>query len=177
MPSKKLLGALGLSAALVGGGAAGALLYTPAISIAQTDDSSTTTAPDESETPSTPDESGDEGNDCGPFGRGGFFVDLDVAAEALGLTADELRDELADGTTIAEVAEAEGVDVQTVIDALVAAATAEIDEAVADLDADDAEELEADLADRLAEFVNEGHRGPGWGGPGRWHRGPGPDDD
>jgi lambda repressor-like predicted transcriptional regulator len=45
---------------------------------------------------------------------------LAVAAEALGMTEAELRAELAAGKSIADVAEAKGIDVQTVIDALVA---------------------------------------------------------
>ncbi len=49
-----------------------------------------------------------------------------------------------------------GVDLQGVIDALVADATARIDTAVADgrLDAERAAELKAALPDRVAEFVN-----------------------
>lgn len=98
---------------------------------------------------------------------------LDAAAEALGLETDDLRDQLADGATLAEVAEAQGVDVQVVIDALVAEATSHIDEAVADgrLDADEAEEMKSDLVDRITERVNEG--GPFGGGMrgGRHHMG------
>jgi uncharacterized protein YidB (DUF937 family) len=94
--------------------------------------------------------------------RGGFafHAGLDTAAEAIGITEDELRAGLEDGQTIAEVAEANGVDVQTVIDALVAEATARIDEEVAegDLDQETADEIKADLAEHLTDFVN--HDGP-----------------
>ena len=45
---------------------------------------------------------------------------LEAAAEALGMTTDELRTELEAGKTIADVAGEQGVDVQTVIDAMVA---------------------------------------------------------
>jgi hypothetical protein len=45
---------------------------------------------------------------------------LDVVAEAIGIDAEALRQELTDGATIAEIAEANGVDPQVVIDALVA---------------------------------------------------------
>jgi hypothetical protein len=48
------------------------------------------------------------------------FVGLDVIAEAIGIDAETLREELAGGSTIAEIAEANGVDPQVVIDALVA---------------------------------------------------------
>jgi cell division FtsZ-interacting protein ZapD len=49
-----------------------------------------------------------------------------AAAEAIGIDADELRDALRDGQTIAHVAEANGVDPQDVIDALVARSTERI---------------------------------------------------
>jgi hypothetical protein len=47
-------------------------------------------------------------------------VGLDVIAEAIGIDAETLQQELAAGATIAEIAEANGVDAQVVIDALVA---------------------------------------------------------
>jgi chorismate mutase len=53
-----------------------------------------------------------------------------TAAEAIGIDADELRAALRDGQTIAQVAEANGVDPQDVIDALVAQATERITKAV-----------------------------------------------
>ncbi len=55
---------------------------------------------------------------------------LDAAATALGMTKDELRTELEGGKTIAEVATAKGVDVQKVIDALVAEAKSRITDMV-----------------------------------------------
>ncbi len=48
------------------------------------------------------------------------FVGLDVIADAIGIDAETLRQELAGGATIAEIAEANDVDPQVVIDALVA---------------------------------------------------------
>jgi urease gamma subunit len=53
-----------------------------------------------------------------------------TAAEAIGIDADELRAALRDGQTIAQVAEANGVDPQDVIDALVAQATGRITKVV-----------------------------------------------
>src|SRR5690606_13042960 len=58
---------------------------------------------------------------------------LDAAAEALGMTEDELREELRDGRTIAEVAEARGVDVDAVVDAMVAAGTERLEDAIEEL--------------------------------------------
>jgi hypothetical protein len=145
MPTnRKLLGAAAFSLALAGGGAAGALLGTPSLSGAQdgTEDTSEITT-----------------DAAGPrFGehRG---ESLATAAEAIGITEDELRAALQDGQSIAQVAEAEGVDVQVVIDALVADATERLEEAI------------SNLPDRMTEVVNrEGfpeRRGPG--GPGGRH--------
>jgi len=137
--NRKLLGAAAFSLALAGGGAAGAILGTPTLTLAQDA---------EDENPSeSPSDAGFRGH------RGG--VQLETAAEAIGITEDELRAALADGQSIREVAEANGVDVQTVIDAMVAAATEQLEAAI-----------EA-LPDRMAEVVErEGlpDRGPGHGG-------------
>ena len=54
-----------------------------------------------------------------------------TSAEVIGISPKELATELKAGTSIAEVAEAKGVPVSKVTDALVAKATARIDEAVA----------------------------------------------
>jgi polyhydroxyalkanoate synthesis regulator phasin len=168
MADRKLLTAAAITGALAAGGVAGALLGAPALSIAQEGGDTTTTVPaDESETDGS-------GGECRP-GRAGFFLgaNLDAAAEALGISEDDLHDALSDGQSIAEVASAQGVDVQTVIDALVAEATARIDDAVADgdLTEEEATERKADLVERVTDFVNNGElRGPGVGGghgPGR----------
>jgi hypothetical protein len=110
--NRKLLGAVAFSLALAGGGAAGALLGTPNLSGAQDDDPSTSATDDT--TAGAP----EVGR---PFGGPGER--LATAADALGISEEELRAALEDGQSIAQVAEAQGVDVQTVIDALVAAAT------------------------------------------------------
>ena len=87
---------------------------------------------------------GGPGGFDGPGGFGGFGshdgfgdhghrgVSLDVAATALGMTADELKVELQAGKTIADVATAKGVKVQAVIDALVAEQTANITARITD---------------------------------------------
>ena len=126
--------------------------------------------------------------DFGPPGPGGWFAVgvavLDEAADAIGIEEDELLTALRDGQTIAEVAESEGVDSKTVIDALVAATRERLDEAVADgrIEQQDADERLADATERITEFVNEGaptfrERFPRPGDDGwfedRWeHRGP-----
>jgi predicted trehalose synthase len=111
---------------------------------------------------------GGPGGPGGPGGHGGGRglggpPALDAAAEALGLTTDELRTALAEeGTSLADVAEAEGVEVQALVDALAAAASAHLDEEVAegDLTQERADEIQAQLPERIAEAV-ERERGPG----------------
>jgi hypothetical protein len=79
---------------------------------------------------------GHGGRGHGGFGEPGFGgrgAGLDAAATALGITSDELKTELQAGKTIADVATEKGVDVQTVIDAIVAAETANITERVTDM--------------------------------------------
>jgi hypothetical protein len=66
---------------------------------------------------------GGHGGHGGPAGPGGGMrggPGLDAAAKALGVTADELRTSLQSGKSIADVAKEKGVEVQKVIDAMVA---------------------------------------------------------
>lgn len=81
---------------------------------------------------------------------------LDVAATTIGITEADLVEAVRDGQTVAEVAEANGVDAQTVIDELVAEVHARVDEAVAegDLDAERAAEIKAKALERVTDFVN-----------------------
>jgi hypothetical protein len=79
---------------------------------------------------------GDGDGDHGKGGRGGRGKggpSLDVAGFVLGLSADELRTELEAGKTIAQVATEKGVDVQKVIDALVADASTSATERITDI--------------------------------------------
>lgn len=89
-------------------------------------------------------------------GRGG--PGLDRAAEALGITADELHTALEGGQTIAEVAASKGVDVQTVIDAMVAGLKTHLDEEVASGEHTQAEADQklADATERITDSVNNG---------------------
>ncbi len=115
MPSnRKLLGAAAFSLALAGGGAAGALLGTPTLSLAQDGESEATT-------------------DAEDLDQARFVhraERLSVAAEAIGISEDDLRSALEDGQSIAQVAEANDVDVQAVIDALVGDATEHLEDAI-----------------------------------------------
>lgn len=140
---RKLVGGIAIAGVLVGGAIAGALLGAPTLSSASTVGAASSFAVTH------------------PHGG----EQLDAAAKALGMTTDELQTELDSGKTIAQVASDKGVDVTTVIDAMVAAA-------------------EANLRQEITDFVNNGkparvpngHGRPGFAGPGfgKGH-GPGPD--
>jgi polyhydroxyalkanoate synthesis regulator phasin len=107
----------------------------------------------------------------GGHGHGHMMFGLDTAATALGVSTDDLRGALEDGKSIADVAAEQGVDVQTVIDALVAEAKAHLDERVADGDLTQAEADErlADITERITDMVNNGpsfeRGGRGFGRP------------
>ena len=93
----------------------------------------------------------------GPGGPGFGRLGLSTAADTLGMTEDELRTALqADGASLASVAQAQGVDVQTLIDALVQEATDRINQAVTDgdLTQDEADQRLADLEQRITDRVN-----------------------
>ncbi len=101
--------------------------------------------------------------------HGGDRIGLETAADALGLTEDELRTALEpDGTSLADVAQAQGVDVGTLVDALVQAQQDRIAQAVEDgrLTQAEADQRLADLEARVTERVNSddpvrGHHGRG----------------
>lgn len=108
------------------------------------------------------------------YGRS-FGAKAEVLEETIGLSAEEIRDAMAEGSTLAEVAETQGVSEDALITALVDAATERIDQAVADgdLDADEAEERKAGLEERISEMVNR-EPGENFGERGRrGHRGAG----
>jgi len=111
------------------------------------------------------------GGPGGPGGHGGMVrLDLDAAADALGLTPAELRDALAtEGTTLSDVAEEQGVETSTLVDALVAAGEDRIDQAVTDgrLTQEQAEELREALPERVAAAIEMEFRGERGHGPGR----------
>jgi hypothetical protein len=99
--------------------------------------------------------------------RGGHAMKgagMDEVATFLGLSAEELHGELRSGKTLAELA---GDRVDALVEQLVAAANARIDQAVTDgkLTAEKAEELKANTAERITKMVNceLPARGPGGG--------------
>ncbi|MCP4226998.1 MAG: hypothetical protein GY773_26955, partial [Actinomycetia bacterium] len=84
--------------------------------------------------------------DKGRHGRKGCGRSLDTVAEIIGIEADELKAALDEGQSLADVAEANGVHPDAVVDALIADAEARIEEKV------EAGRLtEAEAAEKLAE--------------------------
>lgn len=195
---KKSMVAAGLTAGLLGGGAAGAILGTTGVSGAQ--ETTTTVQADSGTTDSgaaaptdaaKPDRSARDAETLAPLvadgtitqaqadavvaalaaaapadgpgghgGPGGMHggPGLDAAATALGVTTDELRTAIDGGQTIAQVASDKGVDVQTVIDAMVADRKADLDEKVTsgDLTQEEADQKLADATTRITDEVNNG---------------------
>ncbi len=82
----------------------------------------------------------------------------EAVQELLGLSAEELREQLRSGSTLGDIATAQGVDPQDVVDAIVAEMTERVDAAVADgkLDADAAAEKLAEAEQRVSDRVNNG---------------------
>lgn len=93
----------------------------------------------------------------------------EVVTEVLGLEAEELREQLRAGNSLADIAETQGVELEVLISALVDEAQDKIDEAVADgkLSADEAAERLEDIEERVTARVNgerpEGRRGGPFG--------------
>jgi hypothetical protein len=128
----------------------------------------------------------------GPHGGFGVHVEfgghLDAAASYLGLTRAELRTQLSQGKTLAQIAKDRDKSVDGLIDALVAGEKKELDAAVSAgrLTRAQADELLAGAKQRFTDLVNGkmptfrhgfGFRrgfGPGFG-PGRFGSGPPPD--
>jgi hypothetical protein len=107
----------------------------------------------------------------GPRRGGGPGPGLDAAAQAIGITSEQLRQELP-GKSLADVAKAHNVDTTKVAQALKADAEKHLDEAVqaGRLTADQANSVKANLQARIDEMMNRiaGQGGPrGFGKPGR----------
>jgi len=94
----------------------------------------------------------------GPGHHGRMLLGFDAAAEELGLTEDELREQLRDGASLVEIAEEQGVDVDDLVAALVSAAEDDLATAVDEgrIDQDRADEITAGLEDRIRTLVEEG---------------------
>lgn len=187
-----------MAASLTLGGVAGVALFSPTLTGAQTDDAGavdTATDPERPRleswvtdavqplVPGTIDqgqadavvdavvaaapERPHRGGHLGPRGELGEAV-----AEVLDLTPEELREQLATGATLGEVADAQGVDRAAVVDAIVASITEHLQEAVdaGRLNQEQADERLADVDARAQQvlersFDGEGPRGRFGHGP------------
>ena len=188
---RKTVAAATMAASLTLGGAAGAVLFVPSLSGAQTDETTTDeTAGEESRdhdgfladalaplvtdgtiTQAQADEVIEALREARPeraFGHHRFHA-AQAVLDVLGIEADALRDALAGGQTLAEVAEANGTTAQAVIDAMVGEAEERLDQAVEDgrLTEDEAADKLAEITEHVTGVVNGdiepafGHRGPG----------------
>ncbi len=155
-----------LAAAMVGGGLVGATQFVGNVSAQSYDEppatepaaeptAEPTSAPaqpliaqvDDTDAPAPDGAETGEGEQCGRGGRGGGRG-LDAAAETIGIETDELREGLESGLTIAEVAQLNGVQPQSVIDAMVEDLAQHLEDEVAE-----GEHTEAEAAERLEESV------------------------
>jgi hypothetical protein len=109
-------------------------------------------------------------------GRGHFsggmmngFSMLDIIAQELGLTVDEVQTELAGGITIAQLAENHDVAVEDLIAAVSAAHQEQLNQAVADgwMTQEQADWMQEHMADMIDDHINQSGEMPGQGfGPG-----------
>ena len=163
------------TALVVGGVTVGSFVAPIGLVSAQETDADADTDATESDAEATEsDDSESTDEDRHRRGRHGLRVaKAEVLEDVLGLSADEIREALADGGSLADLAEAQGVAVDELEAALVAAATERIEEAVADgeIDAERADEVLAELDERVAEMVTRVPSEDGaWGrGHGRGH--------
>ena len=98
----------------------------------------------------------------GRGGMGGFNAHADTIAKALGITSAQLQTELSSGKSVAQIASAKGVNLQTVIDAYVAEEVAEHPEMA-----------KADVVARVTARLNGVRPTGGRGGRGDMGRGAG----
>ena len=156
-----------ITGSLLTGGAIGTALLGPGVATAQSssssDSSSSSAAPG-----AVPDGPGRHG---GPHGQ---RLDLSVAAGAIGISEADLTTALQSGQSMADVATANGVDPQKVIDALVADAQAKLAARVAsgDITQAQADQMSADLVPRVTDHVNNAGGPGGAGCPGMDGSGP-----
>src|SRR5439155_19843921 len=128
-----------IAGALILGGVAGAAILgpigalaaspSPAASSGTTSDPAATGATGSGTTPAAS-AAPDTGNGHGPGGHTEAVTDTSVVAKAIGISEADLLTALQGGQTVAGVAKAHNVDLQVVIDALVADGQAELDAAV-----------------------------------------------
>lgn len=104
--------------------------------------------------------------------RAGRSAASEALQDILGLSSDEIRAELADGKTLAEIGEEQGISAEELADTLVAAMNERVDEAVEEghIDEDRAEEIRGRIEENVENRINgeyesnrrgKGHRNGG----------------
>jgi hypothetical protein len=161
--NRKHLASVGITlGTLLGGVAFGSMFIGPSASVAQEAGDETPS----SDTNGTAAGTEEESEHC-HHRFGGPRHHLATVAEALGMTPDEVREALQGGQTIAELADSKGVEVQTVIDAIVDDIEEHLAQAVEDgrLTQAEADEKAANAEERATALVNgelpPRHEGPG----------------
>jgi len=169
-----------LTGVVIGGlllGSAATALIVPTLVAAADPSAAPSASPTATTAPSTNEDT--SGSDNHAFGgRNETVSDTSVVAKAIGITETALATELQAGKTVADVAKAHSVTVQTVIDALVADGKSELAAAVkaGTITQAQADAETANLTQRATDQVN-GTFGPGGrgGGHGDHHGFGGPD--
>lgn len=125
----------------------------------------------QTDTPTTPDTTpktegvapcfGGRGFGFGFGGRGGSFANFDAMAAALNLTPTQLFEQLHSGKTLAEIAEAQGVDLAKVQEAANAARVQAMKDAIAQAVKDG--KITQEQADWLLQGLDKGYLGKGRG--------------
>jgi hypothetical protein len=157
---RRVAGAAAVSGLTVGGIAGGYVISHAATTVASPSPSPSGTAPGYG---------GYGMHDGGPARGalpGGRQEDLQVAADAIGISLSQLQTALQNGQTIAAVAKAHSVDVSKVISALVTSENAEVDSALeaGTITQAQADQIKAQQTQRVTDMVNgTGPRG-GFGG-------------
>ncbi len=197
-PIKRSVAITAIAASTLGGVAAGAAFFTPMIAGAQddaveaeqaapergerisealqvlVDDGTLTEAQRDAVVETLQNARPDRGASHGHLGPRGSHGGAGEIAEILGLEGSEIREALRNGSSIADLAEAQGIDTADIVDAIVARAEERLDTAVENGRIDDAQaaEMLTQAAERAEGLVNGeiefgGRRGHhrGFGGP------------
>ena len=178
-PIKRSVAITAIAASTLGGVAAGAALFTPVIAGAQddaaeaeqaaperrarisealqvlVDDGTLTEAQRDAVVETLKNARPDRGEFREPLGQRGPRVAGEIA-EILGLEGNEIREALRNGSSIAELAKAQGIESADVVDAIVARAEERLDTAVENGRIDDtqAAEMLTRTAERAEDLVN-----------------------
>lgn len=162
---------IGALSALLAVGSVGGVALLAGVANAQTDDTTTTTEVATTGEATTGETTPTEHQERREERRAARQADRQAVADLLGVELDDLKEQLQAGATLAEIAEANGVEVSAVVDLIVEQKTARIDQAVENgkLTAERAAELKAELPELVETRVNEGRPDRGEGGHHRGH--------